>query len=344
MSIQGVMDPDPPGPEPLMDLLFGNVDTPMVRLPILRAGVELQVWERIAAGHQTAKDLAAIASCDMGGLRRLLDALVVMKLLEKAGDKYDLPAWAHHYLIPGRPAYLGTFVLDWLAWEGHGQLSEAIRRGTRPIRADCTREEMISHFLPFYAVRALAPARYLDRHDACWQTLQIRPREGLRVLDVACGAGIASLALARLHPGVRVFLQDWPPMLELAMQVAAKLGIQQQVTQLPGDMALVQYEESSFDVVRLGYVTYLYDSEYLVQLFTKLRECLADGGVLVIEAPLADEGRREREDAVLDGPWLFAISPGGDVYSYSDYARMLGAAGFARVEQAGEELLKATCS
>jgi len=344
MPTQGAKNPDLPGPDPLMDLLLGNVETPMLKLPILRAGLELQVWDKIASGHNTAREIAAIAPCDATGIRQLLDALTVMKLLEKTGDEYELPAWAPHYLIPGRPAYLGDFVLDWLAWEGHGQLAEAIRLGKRPIRSDCTRGEMVDHFLPFYAVRAMAPQRYLERHDTCWQTLRIEPREGLRVLDVACGAGIAALALARQHPGVQVFLQDWPPMLELAMEAARKLGVDRQVTRLPGDMASVDYGDRMFDVARLGYVTYFYDSGYLVHLFTRLRKCLAPAGVLVVEAPLADEGRRDREDAVLDGPWLFAISPGGDVYSYSDYESMLRDAGFTRVTRAGEDLLKASRS
>ncbi len=342
MPTQAVTNADPPGPDPLVELLFGNVGTPFLKLPILRAGLELQVWDKIAAGHHTANEVAATASCDVGGIRLLLDALTVMKLLEKAGDRYDLPAWAPHYLLPGRPAYLGAFILDWLAWEGHGRLAEAIHSGMRPLRADCTRGETVHHFLPFYAVRAMAPQRYLERHDTCWEKFGVKPREGLRGLDVACGAGIAALALARQHPGVRVFLQDWPPMLELAMEAARKLGVERQVTRLPGDMASIDFGEEMFDVARVGYVTYFYDSQYLVGLFTRLRRSLTSGGVLAIEAPLADEARRECEDAVLDGPWLFAISPGGDVYSYSDYERMLREAGFSRVTQAGEDLLKAS--
>jgi SAM-dependent methyltransferase len=331
----------PPGPDALMDLLFGSVTVPLVKLPILRAGLELEVWAKIAAGHRTAKEVAAIEGAGEGGVRRLLDALTVMKLLEKEGGNYTLPAWAEHYLIPGKPAYLGAFVLEWLAWEGHGQLADAIRKGKRPIGADYTREETVDHFVPFYAVRALAPQRYLERHYACWRALRIEPREGLRVLDAACGAGIAGLSLARLHPGVEVVLQDWPPMLELALEAARRLGVGQQVTTLPGDMSSVDYGEDKFDVARLGYVTYFYALDYLAKLFRRLHRALAPGGVLVIDAPLSDEGRREREEAVLDGPWLFAVSPGGDVYSFSDYERLLQDAGFVSITEVSQELVKA---
>jgi hypothetical protein len=99
----------------LMDLLFGNVSYPFIKLPILQAGVELRVWAEIAAGHQSTDDIASALGADPGGMRRLLDALTVMKLLEKEAAAYRLPDWAEYYLLPGKPTYLGDFMLEWLA-------------------------------------------------------------------------------------------------------------------------------------------------------------------------------------------------------------------------------------
>jgi SAM-dependent methyltransferase len=341
---QSVASQEPPPPDGLMELLFGTVTLPFVKLPVLRAALELEIWAKIAAGHRTAKEVAAAEGADEGGIRRLLDALTAMKLLGKLGGNYALPDWAEHYLLPGRPTYLGTFLLSWLAWEGHGQLADAIRKGRRPIDADYTSEQMVGHFLPYYAVRAQAPERYLEPHYTRWQALGIKARGGLRVLDVACGAGIAGLSLARLHPEVELVLQDWPPMLELALQAARKLGVDRQVTQLAGDMSLVDFGRDAFDIARLGYVTYFYPADYLVNLFQRLRSAVRAGGVLVIDAPLADESRCEREEPVLDGPWLFAVSPGGDVYSFSDYKRLLESAGFDSVTQVSQDLVKASHS
>ena len=341
MSTQPTLPQEAPAPELLMNLLLGNVLDPLLKLPILRAGVELQVWAKIAAGHRTTKEIATAVGADPDGLRRLLDALTVMKLLEKEAGVYRLPDWAEYYLLPGRPTYLGDFVLEWLAWEGHGKLAEAIRTGKHPITPDVTRAESVGHFIPFYAVRALAPQRYIQRYAGYWQALQVEPREGLQALDLACGAGIASLALAKQHPGVRVVLQDWPAMLEFALEAARKLGVEQQITKLPGNMFSVDYGLDKFDIARLGFVTYLYRPDDLVKLFRKVCTSLAPGGMLVIEAPLSDEDRAENEEAVLDGPWLFAVSARGDVYSFSDYKGFLEQAGFESVTQVREDLIKA---
>ena len=113
----------------------------------------------------------------------LVDALTVMKLLEKEASEYRLPDWAEYYLIPGKPTYLGDFVLEWLAWEGNGKFASSIRSGKHPIVPEVTRAEAVGHFTPFYAISALSPFRSVNRYEDYWQTLQVEPRDGLQILD-----------------------------------------------------------------------------------------------------------------------------------------------------------------
>jgi SAM-dependent methyltransferase len=322
-------------------MLFGSVSLPFLKLPILRAGLELHVWASIAEGHHSAAAIAAATDVDETGLRQLLDALTVMHLLAKDDAGYHLPSLAEHYLLPGSPTYLGGFMLEWLAWERHGHLAEAIRTGRRPIVTDVTRPESVEHFLPFYALRARAPQEAAQRYEGYWDSLDVEPRPGLRVLDLACGAGIATLALARQHPGVHATLQDWPAMLTLAQQAARALAVDDQIVLLPGDLFTADYGPEAFDVVRLGFVTYFFSRHDLTRLFLKVHAALSPDGMLVIEAPLCDERRCEKEEEVLDGPWLFAVSAGGDVYSFSDYEGLLRGAGFTQVTQVDDGLVKA---
>jgi SAM-dependent methyltransferase len=341
MSAKSKIDQEPPRPETLMELLFGTVSVPMEKLPIFQAGIELQVWDKIATGKRTAAEIASAIEADPRGMRLLLDALTVMKLLHKEAGLYYLPDWAEYYLLSGKPTYLGDFVLEWLAWEGHGKLAEAIRMGKHPIIPDVTQAASVSHFIPFYAVTALTPRRSIKRYENYWQTLQVEPRDGLQVLDLAGGVGIATYALAEQHPGIRVTIQDWPAMLEIALEAARKLGVDQQITLLPGDMLTVDYGKDKFEVARLGYVTYFFGADDLAKLFQKIYAALKTDGILVIETPLSDERHCENEEAVLDGPWLYAVSGKGEVYSFLDYKSMLEQAGFRLVTQVKEDLIKA---
>jgi SAM-dependent methyltransferase len=330
-----------PAPDALLDMLFGGLSLAFLKLPILRAGLELRVWDSVAAGHHTAAAMASAMGADETGLRQLLDALTVMKLLQKDDGGYRLPAAAQRYLLPDKPTYLGDFLLEWLAWERHGHLAEAIRTGQRPINGDVTRPESVEHFLPYYAVRAFAPTQQVKRYADYWDALQVDPRPGLRVLDLACGAGIATLVLATRQPDIRVTLQDWPAMLELAEGAAHTLGVHGQIDLLAGDLFEVEYGPGTFDIARLGFVTYFFSKGDLEKLFRKVHASLAPGGMLVLEAPLCDEGRCQKEEEVLDGPWLFAVSAGGDVYSFPDYEELLRRAGFRQVTQVDDGLLSA---
>jgi len=341
MSTQPAATHEVPGPGFLMSFMFGEVRNPMLRLPILRAGIELEVWAKIAGGYRTAKDIACAVNANQDGMRLLLDALTVMKLLKKQERVYSLPDWAEYYLLPDKPTYMGNLVLEWLAWERNGQLSEAIRSGKRPIIPDVTSEGMEDYFIPFCTYISLAPERFVKEYDAYWRELGVEPREGLNVLDLACGAGAAVLSLAVQHPGVSVVLQDWPVMLDIALEIADKLGVEKQVSTLPGDMLVVEFGKDKFDIVRLGYVSYFYGPDDLVTLFHKIYAALVLGGTLVIEAAFSDESRCENESAVLWGPWLFAISDRGDVYTLRDYENFLGQAGFVNVSQIKDDLVKA---
>ena len=130
-------------------------------------------------------------------------------------------------------------------------------------------------------------------------------------------------------------------MLSLAEQAARRLTVGEQIALLPGDLFAVDYGPDAFDVVRLGFVTYFFSRHDLARLFLRVHAAVSPDGMLVIEAPLCDERRCEKEEEVLDGPWLFAVSAGGDVYSFSDYEELLQAAGFRFVTQVDEGLVKA---
>jgi len=62
---------------------------------------------------------------------------------------------------------------------------------------------------------------------------------------------------------------------------------------------------------------------------------------LIIEASLSDEDHCKNEDAVVDGPWLYAITAKGDVYSFIDYKRFLEQAGFKNATLVKDDLIKA---
>jgi ubiquinone/menaquinone biosynthesis C-methylase UbiE len=148
-----------------------------------------------------------------------------------------------------------------------------------------------------------------------WQSLEIQARDGLRVLDIACGPAPRTMELARQHPSVQLTWVDWEGVLQTAIKVAGELEITRQVSLLPGDLWTADYGAGSFDVAYLGNVTHFFSPEENTRLFRKVHTALAPVGVIVVNSV----ARREIEAAVWDGPWLYAATASGGLYDFGEY-------------------------
>jgi SAM-dependent methyltransferase len=321
-----------PAPE-----ILDQMDAHIYQVAIFRAALELQVWAKVAAGEDTVDRIAAAQHWDPLGTRMLLDDLSALKLLAKEGNRYRLLPEAECYLLPDKPTYMGRYLLYDFGWEGNGQLAESIRTGKRPIRYGATTTEAIDSWIGVYSRSWAAPETYLGRCEAMWQELGIQARDGLHVLDVACGPAPKSLSLARAHPGVRVTLLDWEQILTVASKVAADLGVQSQVTLLPGDLWTVPYGSNHYDVIYLGNITHFFSPEQNTRLFRKAREALVQGGTLIVNAI-----RRECPDPTGPGLWFYAVSAGGAPYDFHEYKDMLERAGYTDIVDVSSQPIRAT--
>lgn len=158
-----------------------------------------------------------------------------------------------------------------------------------------------------------------------WHALGIDGRDGLRILDLACGPAPKSLALALANPGVRITLVDWGRILKVSRKVAADLGVDSQVTCLSGDLTRAAYGRRRYDVAFLGDVTHFFSPEQNTRTFRKAYDALVDGGILVVNAV-----RGEYLGPTEHGLWFYAVSSGG-AYNFAEYKDMLEHAGFTNI-------------
>lgn len=321
---------------PVPDLVF-QMFSKIYQSSIFHAALELQVWAKLSAGADTADSLAASEHWDPLGTRLLLDDLYALKFLEKEGDQYHLTPEAECYLLPESPTYMGRCLLAEYGWEGYGKLAEAIRSGHRPVGYKATASEVIDTWIGAYARSWAAPEEFLRRCAEMWQDLSIQARDGLQILDVACGPAPRSFALARGHPGVCVTLLDWEPILNVACKVAAELKMEEQITLLPGDLWTVPFHARHYHLIYLGNITHFFSPERNTGLFRKAREALVEDGILVVDAH-----RREYPDPENPGLWFYAVSEGGATYGFHDYEAMLLGAGYHEIVDIKTKMIKAT--
>ena len=108
---------------------------------------------------------------------------------------------------------------------------------------------------------------------------ELRLSRGSRILEIGCGAGWSTVALARrgfLVHGV----DSSKAMVELARQNAAESGVAEQVTVSVADAHSLDYEDGNFDlVIALGVLSWLHSPERA--LWEMARVIRPDGFLLV---------------------------------------------------------------
>jgi hypothetical protein len=98
-----------PPQEPSPALFFDTISA-YQRTEALRAAVELDLFSLVAAGRQTATELANACQAAPRGIRILADYLTIIGFLKKQGDCYELTDDAKMFLDRESPAYLGGAV------------------------------------------------------------------------------------------------------------------------------------------------------------------------------------------------------------------------------------------
>lgn len=95
--------------------------------------------------------------------------------------------------------------------------------------------------------------------DRSWRRRALReivdPRREQRILDVACGTGDFSIAIARkMRPGSRVTGLDLSPgMLAVMQEKLRKSGLQDRIDTLEGDCEKLPWQAPCFDVVTIAF-------------------------------------------------------------------------------------------
>jgi len=204
---------------------------------VLSAGIELGVFDAIAAGTNTSVEIADRQQLDPRGARLLLNALATLGLLDADGPVYNLSPGVADSLVRGRAGYVGdmakVMASKW-EWDALSDLPAAVRRGGA-VTAENAETPGYAYWEDFaaHAGAVAAPtAELMADVLGPWAS----QRKRLNVLDMACGHGLYGYTLASRQPHALIWSLDWPNVLPLARERAAKMGIGDRVSVIAGDM------------------------------------------------------------------------------------------------------------
>src|SRR5439155_1454153 len=205
-------------------------------------------------------------------------------------------------------------------------LAEAVRKGgTAGETGDHTKahEEVWLNFARSMAPLTIPAAEFIAGLSGA---AEAKPS---KVLDIAAGHGMYGITVARRNPRAEIVAVDWPGVLEVAKENAKKLGVAERYTTRPGSAFEVEFG-NGYDFVLLTNIFHHFDVPTCEKLMRRVHRALKHGGQAMTLEFVPNEDRVSPPMAAAFSLVMLAGTDRGDAYTFAQYERMFGNAGFAR--------------
>jgi demethylspheroidene O-methyltransferase len=315
----------------IFDLMSGFVHS-----QVLLTCVRLNLFSLVKQAPATLDELATTTKVPAAALQRLILAAVSLRLLEHRSQ--------HRFGLGPLGAPIATH--DGIrAMVEHNNLLYHDMAEPTDFLLDSWRGQMAGYW-PYAHMKAPAAQTdfnhdHVDRYSALMaasQTFVIEEilstyafRRHKRVLDVGGGKGrfIAALASRERHLALQWF--DLPPVLPIAKQFHASVGLTGGVEYSPGSFFDDELPHGA-DLVTLIRVAHDHDDDAVVCILKKIYSALPSGGTLLLAEPMAQEIGHEAHGDAYFHFYLLAMGA-GRLRKPSELKRMLRESGFNSVEQ-----------
>jgi cyclopropane fatty-acyl-phospholipid synthase-like methyltransferase len=307
----------------------------------LLAGMQLDLFTPLKDGPLDVEDLAQMLEVERSKLGPLLYALVSIGLLKVEDGRFSNTAEADHFLVHGRPAYLGERHRLWSElWHATMKTAASIKTGMPQAKVDFFTQPQaaLEDFLRGLHPAAMAAGRSFGQaHDL---------KEGATVLDVAGGSGGFALGLCEVRPDVRATVVELSHIVPIT-----KKFIRQAATERVGVIEANLVEESTpwmdgplaagYDVAVLKNFLQVLAADQAEQALVHVYGALKPGGRVFVMGDILDHSRLGPADTVTFNLVFLNIYEDGQAYTQDEYRGWLIAAGFEAIEFIEAELISA---
>jgi SAM-dependent methyltransferase len=287
--------------------------------------LELDLFTAVGEGA-SAEEIGTRVDANSRAVSMLLNALVALGLLSKAGDTYmNTPESARSFVRGSKDNQRDGLLHTANIWHRWSTLTEVVRQGTRvPIGGD-TNPEWTCNFIA---------GMQRNARDRAPLVVKALGTEGVRrVLDLGGGSGAYSIAFAKAAPEVRCEILDLAEVVPLTAEYVREAGVSAQVGLRPGNMLHDDFG-SGYDIVMLNAICHMFSEEQNLHIFRRACQALAPNGRLVVQDFILNPDKTGPEHAALFSLNMLVGTESGATYSEPEYTAWMKAAGFSEVRRA----------
>ncbi|MBK5965977.1 methyltransferase [Thiocystis minor] len=279
---------------------------------ILYACVELDLFDQLAAGPQTAADLSSRMGMSTTAADRLLRAAVAVDLLERRGpNRYGLGRLG--IALPGNPGIAAMV-------KHHRMLYHDLDDPLALFRGELSETELGRYWS--YAGSA-DPAADGDQRVAEYSTLMSASsgfvaedaldayplREHQCLMDVGGGEGRFLLQVAKRWPELKLMLFDLPAVVERAASHFDDAGMSGRVSIHGGNIKADPLPKGA-DIISLVRVILDHNDDGAIEILRAVRAALPPGGTLLVIEPMSETPGAEPVGDAYFGLYLLAMGSG----------------------------------
>ena len=294
---------------------------------VLLSAFELGLFSHIGEGWKSPEDIANLAHTSPRATDRLLNALSSSGYLAKKKGKFSNTPVTSHFLVKGKPEYLGGILHQVSLWNTWSTLTEAVRSGST-----ITRREPVgrpdAHWLDSFI--AAMHMRAAKQAPAIVKLLDLKKVH--RVLDVGGGSGAFSMAFVRSHKNIEAVVFDLPDVIQLTDTYVHSAGLENLVGLVRGDFT-IDHLPTGFDLVFLSAIIHSNSPETNKQLFKNAFGALNPNGQLVVLDYLMNDDRTLPASGAYFSLNMLVGTREGDTYTVSEVHRWMEEAGFRRIRR-----------
>jgi len=287
---------------------------------------DLGVFGVLASGPKNMEELRRTIQGDEDSLRASLDAAVALGILSKNNEDRYLAGEDLLDCLGRRqsPAFVGEWIafLNSLA-EPVLNLPEAVRNGATSfgeVGAGEARAQEMTRAMDAYArARGVEIVRHLDFSKAG------------TMLDLACGPGTYSMAIAERYPELRITLLDLPGPVEEARRIAAERGMEDRFSFVAAD-AFSFAPREPFDLVLISNTLQMLGPVASKALLRRCFQMVNPGGHLVVQGMYLNSDRTSPRWPALLNLVMRVATPNGRNHTVEETIEWLDQAGFVETE------------